>query len=73
MKILPHFFFAPRGYAEPDGVYRSRFNFVWWFWLPRLHFQSPDSMNPKVVRVIWLCFAVGLYIWGEESRKFWPI
>jgi hypothetical protein len=64
--VRPHFFRAPRGYAEPDGEYRSRFNFVWWFWLPRLHLQSPVVLNgyhnPRVIRVIWLCFAVGVNI-----------
>ena len=67
-----HAFIAPRGYAEPDGEYRSRFNFVWWFWLPRIHTQQPDTMNPRVIRLIWLCFAVGLNIWGKESRMYWP-
>lgn len=65
-------FRAPRGYAEPDGQYRSRFNFVWWFWVPRVHRQHPNTMNPRVIRLIWLCFAVGLDIWGPESRRFWP-
>lgn len=70
--VRPHGFVAPRGYAEPDEQYRSRFNFVWWFWLPRIHTQRPDSQNPRVLRVIWLCFAAGLDIWGAESREFWP-
>ena len=70
--VRPHGFIAPRGYAEPDGEYRSRCNFVWWFWLPRLHTQRPDYQNPRVIRIIWLCFAVGLYIWGDESRRVWP-
>ena len=70
--VRPHAFIATRGYAEPDGEYRSRFNFVWWFWLPRIHIQRPDTMNPRVIRVIWLCFAVGLDIWGKESRMYWP-
>jgi len=29
-------------------------------------------MNPRVLRLIWLCFAVGLDIWGKESRMYWP-
>jgi hypothetical protein len=29
-------------------------------------------MNPRVIRIIWLCFAVGLDIWGKESRMYWP-
>ena len=29
-------------------------------------------MNPRVIRLIWLCFAVGLDIWGKESRDYWP-
>lgn len=70
--VRPHCFIAPRGYAEPDGEYRSRFNFVWWFWLPRLHAQRPDDQNPRVIRLIWLCFAAGLDIWGDESRRVWP-
>lgn len=70
--VRPHAFIAPRGYAEPDGEYRSRFNFVWWFWMPRIHTQRPDAMNPRVIRLIWLCFAVGLDIWGKESRMYWP-
>lgn len=70
--VRPHAFIAPLGYAEPDGEYRSRFNFVWWFWLPRIHTQRPDTMNPRVIRLIWLCFAVGLDIWGQESRMYWP-
>jgi hypothetical protein len=70
--VRPHWIIAPRGYAEPDPPYRSRFNFVWWFWLPRLHTQTPDAMNPRVIRLIWLCFAVGLDIWGKESRMYWP-
>lgn len=70
--VRPHAFLAPRGYSEPDGKYRSRFNFVWWFWLPRLHTQRPDAMNPRVIRLIWFCFAVGLDIWGNESRAYWP-
>ena len=70
--VRPHSFIAARGYAEPDGEYRSRFNFVWWFWLPRIHTQRPDTQNPRVIRIIWLCFAAGLEIWGDESRKVWP-
>ena len=70
--VRPQFFTAPRGYAEPDGEYRSRFNFVWWFWVPRAHTQQPDSMNPRVLRIIWLCFAAGLEIYGPESRAYWP-
>ena len=70
--VRPHWITAPRGYAEPDGEYRSRFNFVWWFWLPRIHTQQPDTMNPRVIRLIWLCFAVGLDIWSQESRMYWP-
>lgn len=70
--VRPHAFIAPRGYAEPDGEYRSCFNFVWWFWLPRIHTQQPDTMNPRVIRLIWLCFAVGLDIWGKDSRMYWP-
>lgn len=70
--VRPHAFIAPLGYAEPDGEYRSRFNFVWWFWLPRIHTQRPDTMNPRVIRLIWLCFAAGLDIWGQESRMYWP-
>jgi hypothetical protein len=70
--VRPHGFGSPRGSAEPDGEYRSRFNFVWWFWLPRIHTQRPDSQNPLVIRIIWLCFAAGLDIWGDESRKVWP-
>jgi hypothetical protein len=70
--VRTHWITALRGYAEPDPPYRSRFNFVWWFWLPRLHTQRPDAMNPRVIRLIWLCFAVGLDIWGKESRMYWP-
>lgn len=70
--VRPHWISAPRGYAEPDPPYRSLFNRVWWFWLPRLHTQEPDAMNPRVIRLIWLCFAVGLDIWGKESRDYWP-
>ena len=70
--VRPQFFRAPRGYAASDGEYRSRFNFVWWFWLPRIHTQRPNSMNPRVLRIIWLRFAAGLEIYGPESRAFWP-
>jgi len=70
--VRPHAFIAPRGWAKPDKEYRSRFNFVWWFWLLRIHTQRPDTMNPRVIRLIWLCFAVGLDIWGPESRVYWP-
>jgi len=70
--VRPHCFIAERGYAEPNGEYRSRFNFIWWFWLPRFHRQRPDTMNPRVIRIIWLCFAAGLDIWGKESRSYWP-
>lgn len=54
-----------------DG-YRSQFGFLWWFWFPRLHRQPPDQWNPGVIRIIWLCFAVNLDIWGPESRDVWP-
>lgn len=61
-----HFILAPRGYTEPDPPYKSRFNFVWWFWLPRLHLQQPRILgcwhNPRVIRLIWLCFALGINI-----------
>ncbi len=70
--VRPHWITAPRGYADPDPPYRSRFGFVWWFWVPRIHRQKPDTMNPRVIRLIWLCFAVGLDIWGKESRMYWP-
>jgi hypothetical protein len=70
--IRSHWLTAPRGYADPDPPYRSRFNFVWWFWLPRIHTQHPDAMNPRVIRLIWLCFAAGLDIWGKESKEYWP-
>ena len=63
---------APKGYAEPDGNYRSRFGRVWWFWLPRLHTQAPDEMNPYHFRPIWMCFALDVQLWGPESRHYWP-
>jgi hypothetical protein len=70
--VRPNCFIAPRGYANPDGEYRSRFGFVWWFWIPRIHTQHADQWNPRVLRAIWLCFAAGLDIWGQESRDCWP-
>lgn len=70
--VRPHGILAPRGWEKPFPPYRSLFGFVWWFWLPRIHTQHPDSMNPRVIRFIWLCFAVGLDIWGPESRRCWP-
>lgn len=72
MKIRTHAFISPRGWEPPVDKYRSRFGFLWWFWLPRLHRQRPDLQNPRVIRLIWLCFAAGVDIWGEESREFWP-
>jgi hypothetical protein len=70
--VRPHAFVSGRGYAAPTKEYRSRFNFLWWFWLPRIHTQRGDTQNPRVIRLIWLCFAVGLDIWGNESRMCWP-
>jgi hypothetical protein len=70
--ITFHKFIAQRGHEKPFGGYRSLFGFIWWFWIPRLHAQPPDSQNPRVIRVIWLCFAVGLSVWGQESKAVWP-
>ena len=67
-----HAFIAQRGYVEPDEQYRGLFGFIWWFWFPRIHTQHPDEQNPRVVRLIWLCFAIGIEIWGEESKDAWP-
>ncbi len=67
-----HAFIAERGYAEPFDGYRSLFGFIWWFWIPRLHTQHPDEHNPRVIRVIWLCCAVGIEVWGQESKSVWP-
>lgn len=67
-----HAFCAGKGYAAPDSIYRSRFNRFWWFWVPRLHLQKPQVLrgyhNPRVIRLIWLCFAVGADI-GFEGTK----
>ena len=65
-------FLSPRGTATPTPEYVSRFGFYWWFWMPRLHRQHPDSQNPRVIRIIWLCGALNLDIWGSESRDCWP-
>lgn len=65
-------FVSPRGWEAPSEEYRSQFGFIWWFWVPRLHRQPPDQWNPRVIRLIWFCFAVGLEIWGSESRSVWP-
>ena len=70
--ITFHSFIAPRGYAEPLDGYRSLFGFLWWFWIPRLHTQHPDEWNPRVIRIIWLCFAAGFEVWGSESKAVWP-
>jgi len=70
--VRPHFIVSPRGYEKPFDGYVSRFGFLWWFWLPRIHTQRPDAMNPSVIRLIWLCCAVGVDIWGTESRSYWP-
>ena len=70
--LRTHCFTAQRGYEEPFGGYRSRFGFLWWFWMPRIHTQRPDSENPRIIRIIWLCVAVGIEIWGDESRRVWP-
>ena len=70
--ITFHTFIAQRGHEEPVDGYRSLFGFIWWFWIPRLHLQHPDSQNPRVIRVIWLCFAAGLSVWGQESKAVWP-
>ena len=67
-----HAFVSGRGWAPPQLGHRSLFGFLWWFWLPRLHTQRPDTQNPRVIRFIWLCFAAGVEIWGEESRSSWP-
>ena len=65
-----HCFTAPRGHQPPDRVYRSRFNFEWWLWMPRLFLQKPECLghwhSPRVIRVIWLCFAAGVKI-GHEG------
>ncbi len=71
--VRPRAFIAPRGWEEPFDVYRSRFGFMWWFWRPRIHVQAPDDHHPRVLRLIWLCFAVNLDIWGAESRQCWPM
>ena len=67
-----HFIVSPRGWTPPDPPYRSLFGFIWWFWIPRLHTQHPDQWNPKVVLLIWLCFAAGIEIWRPESKGCWP-
>lgn len=68
------FFFSPRGTEDcGDPQYVSRFGFSWWFWIPRIHTQKPDIWNPRVLRVIWLCVAFNVDIWGSESKKHWPI
>lgn len=71
--IQTYFRVAPRGYEPPLDGYRSRFGFIWWFWFPRLHMQKPDPQNPRVIRLIWLCFYANMDIWGPESMACWPI
>lgn len=70
--ITWHTFVSSRGYEPPFDGYRSRFGFIWWFWIPRLHTQHADKWNPRVIRLIWLCFAFGIEIWGPESKDVWP-
>lgn len=70
--ITFHAFMAARGFEKPFGGYRSRFGFIWWFWVPRLHTQRPNEWNPCVIRVIWLCFAAGIEVWTKESNSAWP-
>lgn len=70
--ITFHSFISQRGYAEPLDGYQSLFGFIWWFWIPRLHAQHPDEQNPRVIRIIWLCFAAGFEVWGLESKAVWP-
>jgi hypothetical protein len=70
--VRPHFIISARGWEPPFDGYRSRFGFIWWFWMPRIHTQRPDAMNPRVIRLIWLCCAVGVDIYGPESRSYWP-
>jgi hypothetical protein len=65
-------FMSPRGWEPPFDGYRSLFGFIWWFWLPRIHTQKPDMYNPIVLRFIWLCFAINLDIWTEQSKPCWP-
>jgi hypothetical protein len=67
--IISNCFIASRSHDEiSDGC----FGFVWWFWFPRLLTQYPDTQNPRVIRLIWFCFAIGLEIWGVESYNVWP-
>lgn len=70
--ITWHSFISPRGYEPPFDGYRSRFGFIWWFWIPRLHTQHSDRWNPRVLRLVWLCFGAGIEIWGTESKDVWP-
>lgn len=72
--ILTRCFISPRGTEDlGDPLYTSRFGFLWWFWIPRLHTQHPDEQNPRIIRLIWLCFAAGIEIWGQESKCCWPV
>ena len=62
-----HRFLSPKGGPEDDfDGYRSRFGFAWWFWLPKIHLQHPEVLNrysnPRVIRLIWLCCAIGVDI-----------
>ena len=71
MNIKLHAFVSPSGDPSEDfDGYKSRFGYAWWYWMPRVVHFEPDVCggysNPRVVRLIWLCFAIGLDI-GKEG------
>ena len=74
MNIKIHGFISPKGDPSEDfDQYKSRFGFAWWFWIPTMHRQKLEVLNgysnPRVERVIWLCFAVGLNIGREGTAS----
>lgn len=62
-------FISPKGTSCDSEDQSSRFGFYWWYWIPCIHTQARECNgfeNPAVIRLIWLCFAVGLNI-GREG------
>jgi len=75
-KIESHCFTSPKSSEgdvdDSEAGLISKFGYIWWSWKPKIHTQKSDQYNPKVYRLIWLCFAFGINIWDSKSFNFWP-
>lgn len=69
------YFMSPRATITDEGKDSCpAFGFFWWFWFPRIYNWPPTITkrgwcNARVIRFIWLCFAISLEIGYEGIER----